>query len=129
MVVFHQLSVSTALHDLTVGNSENAVDLGEEVQSVGDENPGLTVGVIHKHLVEHRFLTWASRAERGPWRSSVSKPQETDKKYTHVENLDLGSTVDSPADVDTFLKSGSSTRTCVLCAFQHLCRLKVLTSA
>ena len=61
-----QLSVSTALHDLTVCDSENAVDLGEEVQSMGDENPGLTVGVIHKHLVEHRFLRWALRVVSGP---------------------------------------------------------------
>ena len=55
MVVCHQLSVGAALHDLTVCDGENVVDLGEEVQSVGDENLGLTVGVIHKHLVEHRF--------------------------------------------------------------------------
>jgi hypothetical protein len=52
--VGHELDVGSALHDLSIGDGVNVVDLGEEVQSVGDEDLGPAFGVIHEHSLEHR---------------------------------------------------------------------------
>ena len=53
-IVGHELSVSSAFHDLAVGDRINVVDLGKEVQSVGDKDLGSAFGVVHEHLLEHR---------------------------------------------------------------------------
>jgi len=53
-IVRHELCVGSALHNLTVGNRVDVIDLRKEVQRVGDEDLGPTFGVVHEHLLEHR---------------------------------------------------------------------------
>ena len=52
-MVGHELDVGSALHDLSVHDGVNVVDLGEEVQGVGDENLGSAFEVIHEHSLEY----------------------------------------------------------------------------
>ena len=53
-MVGHELNVGSALHDLAVRDCVNVVDLGAEVQSVGDEDLGPALGVAHEYSLEHR---------------------------------------------------------------------------
>lgn len=53
------------LHDPTLGNGVNVVDLGEEVKSVGDKDLCSTFRVIQEHLLEHRLPNMGIQGRKG----------------------------------------------------------------
>jgi len=86
-MVGHELGVRSALLDLAVGDSINVVDLGEEVQSVGNENLGSTFGVIHEHLLEHCLSDMGIQSGKGILKAVCqSLTGNEPRRYSHQKS-------------------------------------------
>ena len=62
--------------DPAVGDRINVVDLRKEVESVGDEDLGLTLGVVRENLLERRLSDMGVRSGEGvlnPFRRSLAE--------------------------------------------------------
>ena len=102
-MVGHELRIGSTLHDPTVGDRIYVVDVGKEVQSVGDEDLGSAFGVIQKYLLKHRPSDVGVESRQRVLKAFCQLPVENGRRGTHVEILNIGTAVNSLANADTLL--------------------------
>ena len=69
---------------------------------MGDEDLGSTFGVVHEHLLEHRPSNVGIQSRERILEDFCQSPTEIgSKRDTHIEDLNVGATVDGSANVDT----------------------------